>query len=131
MSFLVILGVFAALYGLWFVLARNPEWPVSKFALRWRGPVPIKGETYVHFLFRWALFSANFSFSFAMIFMIGLLLDIPSEGAPLWVSGVFAMALPLGFAASVVACISFVLRALWNLLFKESKVFEASQDDFC
>tara|TARA_R110000782_G_scaffold269003_1_gene366307 strand:+ start:49 stop:453 length:405 start_codon:yes stop_codon:yes gene_type:complete len=130
MSIFVIIGIFGVLYGLAFLLSRNPEWRATRILFSFRGPFPEHGETFVHYLLRWARFSALISTGFALCLTFVVFVDLPNYVAPYYLEQGALFVCGLGFLLAAVGGIGVLFRALWHVLFPRTYVFDGASQFF-
>lgn len=130
MSILTIIAVFGVLFGAAYVLSRHPEWKLTQVLYSFRGPFPIDGETYVHFLLRWLRFTAIVAGLLAAILTFIGFVDIPNYRAPYYLEMGTMFVTSLGLMLTVAALIGLAAKAGWNKLFRPTFVFDEQSMSF-
>jgi hypothetical protein len=130
---IVVLKISVALVsflGVW-LLSRNPHWTLSRWLLSWRGPAPYSGETYSHFSFRWALYSAKYALLIGSAVAIAMYFDLGDYGVgPIWLTALFIFVLPMLTLMAMVSFLGFLFKAGWSLIFHRSSSYSELTNEF-
>jgi hypothetical protein len=99
-------------FGILWLLRRNPESIASHIAFSWIGPLPNDGESWVKFQLRWASYSFNWLVQFSVVLSVFFIAVayFPAIQEELWFK-VPVFALPLGAAMALLATIGFLVKA--------------------
>jgi len=131
MPFNVKLAIFfVLLLGAVYLLHRNPHWKISQLAYSWHGPAPAEGETYVHYLLRWAGYAGLHALAFLAAISLSLALGYDRNNAPMWLSAIVNFALPFGVMMAVAGALGCLVKAGWLTVFGRKRVFQESTGDF-
>ena len=130
MSAFIIISILGALYGFAYLLSLNPDWRVTQILFSFRGPLPTGGETFAHYMLRWARYSGLIALVFAVIFALVGFVDVPNYVAPYYLEQGAIFICGFGFLLSAVSCIGVLLRAMWHALSPRKYVFDQASQFF-
>lgn len=107
-----ILAFWTVIAVLLIALRRWPDTAIARAAFTWFGPIPLKGESWAKFQFRWAAYSFSWwcQFCFALTVLWFLSRYIPRIESSAWFQ-IFFFALPLGAGMALLALINFLVKA--------------------
>ncbi len=121
----------AVVAGSLFILRRNSRRKLSQIAFSWHGPFPRHGESYAHFMLRWATYSGKFVAAFGLVLLVFTLSGLANVLADSsYISALFTFAIPLGSGMALLAAVGFLIKAPWFHFVGPSRLFNEGSKDF-
>lgn len=126
-----ILIIWICIFALGVFLRIFPTSPISRFLLSWNGPQPRNLEPMHQFSFRWLVYCFKWLFFVTAVFCVGWWLS-PGlyQGEPVWVTALLAFCLPMFVLIALAGCGIFLVRTLWQLIFRRQWVFNPETGTF-
>lgn len=111
-------------------LRRWPDNAVARAAFTWFGPVPVPGESWAKFQFRWAAYSFSWLCQFCFVLTVLFLLSSYLQGieSSSWFR-VLLFAVPLGAGMAFLALVGFLFKAAKARFFGPNPTWANPQEE--
>lgn len=113
------------------LIRRFPHHPISQLLLGWHGPVPHRGEAEFRFNYRWLAYAMKWFVAIAAVIGLGVfLIGGVYRDEPMWVTAIFAFALPMLAMLAAAGAIIFAVRGTFIFLVRRRSSFSEESGTF-